>query len=85
MSKNVTEFYFLGVCISKMMHFEGEVNCTNLLNVFLEIVNPLTLENLALPDLSLLLSTTLSKGRGSEDPLLNHESFDVRSSSLVGC
>ena len=40
-SENVSEFYFLGACISKRMDLEGEVNCTNLLNVFLEVVNPL--------------------------------------------
>ena len=33
--------YFLGACISKMMDFDGGVNCTNLSNAFLEIVNPL--------------------------------------------
>ena len=40
-SKNVSEFYFLGVCISNRMDLKGGVNCTNLLNVFLGIVNPL--------------------------------------------
>ena len=41
------------------------------------------------PDLSLLLSTTLSKGGGggggSEDPLLAHEPFALTISDLVGC
>ena len=40
-SINVSEFYFLGACFSKMMDLEGGVNCTNSLNVFPEILNPL--------------------------------------------
>ena len=40
-SKNASQFYFLGACISKMMDLKGGVNCKNLLNVFLEAVNPL--------------------------------------------
>ena len=31
----------LGACISNRMDLEGGVNCTHLLNVFLEIVNTL--------------------------------------------
>ena len=37
-----------------------------------------------LPDLSYLLSTTLSNG-GSVDPLLTHEPFALTTSNLVGC
>ena len=70
-SKNVSEFYFLGACISKMMDLERGINCTSLLNVFKKLSTLSTLENLALPDLSLLLPTTLSKGGGSEDPRTN--------------
>ena len=45
---------------------------------------------LTLPDLSLLLPTTLSKGGGggggsSVDPLLANEPFALRTSNLVGC
>ena len=41
MSKNVSDFYFLGACVSKIMDFDRGANCANLLNVFLKIVNPL--------------------------------------------
>ena len=41
---------------------------------------------LTLPDLSLLLPTTLSNGGGSVDlPLLTHELFALTTSNLVGC
>ena len=45
---------------------------------------------LTLPDLSLLLPTTLSEGggrgrRGSVDPLLTHNPFALTASNLVGC
>ena len=65
--KNASEFYFLGECFCNKMDLEEGVNCTNLLNVFLEVVSPPspppppTLKSLTLPDLSLFLPTTLSK------------------------
>ena len=43
-------------------------------------------DTLTLPDLSLLLPTTLSNGGGgSVDPLLTHEPFALTTSNLVGC
>ena len=36
-----TVYHFLGARISNRMDLEGGVNCTNLLYVFLEVVNPL--------------------------------------------
>ena len=61
-------YHFLGARISNRMDLEGGVNCTNLLNVFLEIVNPSTLENFTLPDGSLLLPTKLSMGESEQLP-----------------
>ena len=40
---------------------------------------------LTLPDLSLLLPTTLSNAGGSLDPPLTHEPFALTTSNLVGC
>ena len=37
----ITVYHFFGARISKRMDLEGAVNCTNLLNVFLEVVNDL--------------------------------------------
>ena len=77
--KNVSESYFLGACISHTVDLEGGVNSTNLLSVFLEIVNPLTFG-----DFKPFAPNSVVE-RGSEDPLLTHEPFAVRSSNLVGC
>ena len=46
----ITVYHFLRARISNRMDIEGGVNGTNLLNVFLEVVNPSTLPNFTLPD-----------------------------------
>ena len=69
------------------MDLEGGVNCTNLLNVFLEIVNPLNFGEVNPSWLKPFVPHNIVEGGGggSEHPLLTHEPFAVRSSNLVGC